>query len=299
MSRLRGHAVPGRGERRRAVRLPGRPLLQPEDAPRAAGRADRERAVERGAGLRRARRSRAPDDGPDAPLRPRALGGPVPGPHRGVEEQRRATPRVPHAGARGPRVGGGVTRPRTVVALAASAGGFHALLAVLTALPSDVPAAFAVVQHLQPSRPSLLAELLGRRCELEVRPACQGDALREGLVLVAPPDHHLLVTPAGAASLTTTELVHFVRPSADLLFESVAAAFGTSAVAVVLSGTGVDGSLGVAAIRERGGTVLAQRSAEFDGMPAAAVATGIVDRVVSLDGIGPAILDIVEHAVSR
>jgi two-component system chemotaxis response regulator CheB len=87
-------------------------------------------------------------------------------------------------------------------------------------------------------------------------------------------------------TLTKGELVHFVRPSADLLFESVAAAYGPRAVAVVLSGTGVDGSLGVTAIKDRGGVVIVQDlNAEFAGMPSAAMATGAVDVIAPLEEI--------------
>jgi two-component system chemotaxis response regulator CheB len=185
-----------------------------------------------------------------------------------------------------------------VVAVAASAGGLRALSVVLGALPGDIAAAVAIVQHLDPRHPSVLAELLSRRSALDVRQARHGDALCEGVALVAPPDHHLLVEADATCSLATTELVHFVRPSADLLFESCAAAFGPAVVAVVLSGMGVDGSLGIAAIDERGGTVIAQdQTAEFGGMPAAAVATGIVDRILPLESIGPAIVEVIGTVV--
>jgi two-component system, chemotaxis family, protein-glutamate methylesterase/glutaminase len=120
-----------------------------------------------------------------------------------------------------------MTRPRAVVAMAASAGGIHALSVVLGGLP----AAVAIVQHLDRTHRSVLAQLLARRCRLGVEEARAGARLQEGVAVVAPPDHHLLVNPDASCSLTTTELVHFVRPSADLLFESCAAAFGRSAIA--------------------------------------------------------------------
>jgi two-component system, chemotaxis family, protein-glutamate methylesterase/glutaminase len=193
-----------------------------------------------------------------------------------------------------------MSRPRTVVAMAASAGGIQALSTVLGGLPRELPAAVAIVQHLDRHHPSVLAELLGRRSALEVRQAGDGVELREGEVVVAPPDHHLLVNPDGSCSLTTTDLVHFVRPSADLLFESCAGAFGTSAIAVVLSGMGIDGSLGIAAVKERGGFVIAQdAAAEFGGMPAAAIATGIVDRILPLDDIAAAIAEAVRVGTGR
>jgi two-component system chemotaxis response regulator CheB len=155
--------------------------------------------------------------------------------------------------------------PFEIVALAASAGGLHALSSVLGGLPRGFPASIVVVQHLDPRHRSLMAELLSRRTELIVREARDGARLERGAAFIAPPDRHLLINGDGTLSLTHTELVHFVRPSADLLFESVAASFKERAIAVVLSGTGSDGSMGVRAIKKMGGTVIVQdeRSAEF------------------------------------
>src|SRR3954465_13641890 len=109
-----------------------------------------------------------------------------------------------------------------VVALAASAGGLNALPHVLAPLPADFPAALVVVQHLDPRHRSLMADILNRRIALRVKEAAHGDRLEAGTAFVAPPNHHLLVDPDRTLALTKTELVHFVRPSADLLFESVA-----------------------------------------------------------------------------
>jgi two-component system chemotaxis response regulator CheB len=116
-----------------------------------------------------------------------------------------------------------------------------------------------------------------------------------GSVYLAPPDHHMLVNRDGSITLTQTELVNFVRPSADLLFESVAASYGERAIAVVLTGAGRDGSMGVTAIKKRGGTVIVQdeASSEFFGMPSAAIKTGIVDFVLALDEIAGALTTLV------
>ncbi len=178
-----------------------------------------------------------------------------------------------------------------VVAIAASAGGFNAVRRVLAHLPGDFPAAIVIVQHLDPRHRSLMAELIGRQCVLDVAQASVDDIVRPSRVLIAPPDRHLLVNRDGSISLTETELVHFVRPSADLLFESVAASYRDRAIAVVLSGTGSDGSQGTEAIKKMGGTVIAQDeySSEFYGMPHAAIETGCVDFVLSLDEIAPAL----------
>ena len=188
-------------------------------------------------------------------------------------------------------------RRSCLVALAASAGGINALGVVLAALPSNLRAPVVVVQHLAPRHPSHMAEILSRRTDLHVKQARDGEALRLGVVYIAPPDRHLLVNSDATLTLTETELVHFVRPSADLLFESAAAAFGPGLVAVVLSGSGEDGAMGVRAVKKRGGTVIAQEvtSAEFSGMPESAMRTGAVDLSLPLQAIGRAVSALVEE----
>jgi two-component system chemotaxis response regulator CheB len=174
-----------------------------------------------------------------------------------------------------------------VVAIAASAGGLRALSHVLAALPEDFPAPIVVVQHLDPRHRSLMAEILERRTPLVVKAAEEGETIYAGFVYIAQPNNHLLVNPDGTLALTQTELVHFVRPSGDLLFESVAASYRDRCIAVVLTGTGTDGSIGVKAVKKMGGTVIAQNeaSSEFFGMPSAAIETGAVDFVLALDDI--------------
>jgi two-component system chemotaxis response regulator CheB len=182
-----------------------------------------------------------------------------------------------------------------IVALAASAGGLHALSEVLEGLPGSFPAALVIVQHLDPRHRSLMADILSRCTPLKVKQAQEGDRVEPGRVYIAPPNRHLLVNPDGTLSLSQSELVHFVRPSADLLFESVAASFKERAIAVVLSGTGSDGSMGVKAIKKMGGTVIVQNeeSAEFFGMPGAALQTGSVDFALPLEQIASALITLV------
>lgn len=182
-----------------------------------------------------------------------------------------------------------------LVACASSAGGLNALTELLSRLPSDFPAAVAVVQHLDPRHRSLMADILAKRTHLRVKEAEAGERLEVGTVYIAPPNRHLLVNPDGRLTLADSELVHFLRPSADLLFESVAASFRERAIAVVLSGTGKDAAMGVSAIKSTGGTVIAQdpKTAEFPGMPEEAVATGNVDFVLSLSEIADALVTLV------
>ena len=188
-----------------------------------------------------------------------------------------------------------------IVALAASAGGLTALIEVLSNLPINFRVPIVVVQHLDPRHPSLMAEILGRRTPLKVIQAKQGDKLIPGVVYIAPPNNHLLVNSDGTASLSQSEMVHFLRPSADLLFESVAASYEERTIAVVLTGTGSDGAMGVEAIKKMGGTVIVQddKSAEFAGMPSSAIKTGDVDFVLPLAEISSALITLVmSHASS-
>jgi two-component system, chemotaxis family, protein-glutamate methylesterase/glutaminase len=179
-----------------------------------------------------------------------------------------------------------------VVLIAASAGGLSAIGRVLGMLPSDFPIPIVVVQHLDPRHRSLMAEILGHRTALHVQEAEDGIKLLPTTVYIAPPNEHVLVVSDGSLSLSHSELVHFVRPSADLLFESGAGAFPGRSIGVVLTGTGSDGNMGVKAIKQTGGTVIAQdpHTAEFGGMPQAALDTGCVDFILNLDEIGPALL---------
>jgi two-component system chemotaxis response regulator CheB len=181
------------------------------------------------------------------------------------------------------------------VALAASAGGLHALSYVLASVPANFPAFIVVVQHLDPRHRSLMADILSRKTKLTVRQGQEGDHLAPATVFIAPPNRHMLVNADHSLSLTQTELVHFVRPSADLLFESVAASFKERAIAVVLSGTGSDGAMGVRAVKKMGGTVIVQdeKTAEFFGMPDAARHTGCVDFTLPLEEIGAALKSLV------
>lgn len=190
----------------------------------------------------------------------------------------------------------GSAEPYGIVAVASSAGGITALMRVLGGLPVEFPVPIVIVQHLDARHETIIAEVLGRRTLLAVKLAAEGERVEAGKVYVAPPNRHLLVGSGGILSLTSSELVHFVRPSADLLFESVAATYGPQVLACVLTGTGSDGTMGATAIKSRGGTVIAEdpELAEFKGMPESAVASGSVDFVLPLGEIADAICGLVE-----
>src|SRR5438128_2283822 len=121
-----------------------------------------------------------------------------------------------------------------VVAIAASAGGLAALSVVLSEFKTDLPAAVLVVQHMDPAHPSHLAEIMSRRVTIRVKQAEDREPALCGTVYIAVPNRHLLLNPDGRLSLTDTPVSHFVRPAADLLFNSVAESCGVRSMVVIL-----------------------------------------------------------------
>ena len=178
-----------------------------------------------------------------------------------------------------------------VVVIGASAGGLTALSAVLGGLPVSFAAPVAVVLHLSPDHPSLLAGVLSRYTRLPVCWAAEGEPMERGKVYVAPPDRHLVFERGGTVSLLNSAPVHFARPSVDLLFASAARAFSERTLAVILSGNGYDGSGGVTEVHRVGGVVIAQdeASSEFFSMPREAIQSGGVTYILPLASIAPAV----------
>jgi two-component system chemotaxis response regulator CheB len=180
------------------------------------------------------------------------------------------------------------------VAIAASAGGVQALLEVVRGLPGDFDAAVLVLQHLDQDYVSRLAEILARGAAIPVTQAKDAERLRPGTIVVAPPGAHLVVHPGGRLELEDSPRLHYVRPAADRLFASLAESFGARAAAVVLSGTGRDGALGVIEIKRMGGRVIVQDEATsaYFGMPGAAIDTGDVDHVLPIGDIAGCLVEV-------
>lgn len=193
---------------------------------------------------------------------------------------------------------GSVGSSRRLVAIGASVGGLNAFSVILAALPADFPAPVVLVQHLSADFPSKLAQILGKATRLPVKQAQQGDRLQVGHVYIAPPGEHLLVNPDYSLSLSLAPKVHHCRPSADVLFESVAGSCGTEAIGIVLTGGDGDGSTGIRAIKAAGGVTIAQDvlSSQQPSMPIHAAATGSVDFVLPLMSIAPALITLVSTA---
>jgi two-component system, chemotaxis family, protein-glutamate methylesterase/glutaminase len=188
--------------------------------------------------------------------------------------------------------------PPRVVALVASAGGVVAILRVLAELPATLPASVVVLLHLNPAYRSVLGEILARQTSLTVRQAHQDDELEPGVVYVAPPDAHLVL--AGTSlQLDHGPPVQHVRPSADRLLLSLAEGDAPSHLAVILSGTGHDGTDGAEALRAAGGTVYAQdeSTSDYFGMPESAIRRGAVDKILPIGAIAPAVIDFAQVRV--
>lgn len=187
---------------------------------------------------------------------------------------------------------------KRVVAIAGSTGGPQALHRVLSALPGDFPAPVLVVQHMADGFSHGLVNWLDGECPLQVRVASHGDPVEPGLVLMAPDGVHMTVGKGRTVVLDSSDPVSGQRPSATVLFRSVAAVFGTRAVGVVITGMGKDGAEGLRDIYESGGTTIAQneKSSLVFGMPRAAAELGVVHSVLSLDEIPQALLRAVQKS---
>lgn len=171
-----------------------------------------------------------------------------------------------------------------LVVIGASAGGVEALSTLLAALPTEFPAAIAIVLHIPPDRRSTLPELFSLRCALPVKEVEDKEPVQPGVVYFAPPDYHALVEPDKSFSLSRDEPVYFSRPSIDVLFESAAMAYGPALLGIILTGASADGAAGMKMLRSRGGRAWAQNpdDAVSRQMPASAIAAAGADRITSV-----------------
>jgi two-component system chemotaxis response regulator CheB len=226
------------------------------------------------------RRGTAPSRPGSLAARPAGPGGPPAGPAAPA----RAVRRGPHG-----RV--------DILAVGSSTGGPDALAKVLMAMPGDLPVPIVVTQHMPPVFTRMFAERLNRSVALTVAEAADGMELAAGTVYIAPGDKHLLLHRRGTATviqLSGAPPENSCRPAVDVMFRSVAALYGGSALATVLTGMGQDGRGGARVLRDAGAEVLAQDEASSVvwGMPGAVVGAGLADEVLPLDKIA-------SHLVAR
>jgi two-component system CheB/CheR fusion protein len=173
-----------------------------------------------------------------------------------------------------------------VVGIGASAGGLEAAKKFLGALPADSGLAYILVQHMDPTHASMMAELLSDVSAIPVTQASDGMALAVDHLYIIPPGLYLSLN-AGILHLSVPLARHGTRLPFDFLLQSLATAVGKRAVCVILSGSGADGTLGLQAIKSAGGAVMVQdpEQAQYDGMPRSAIASGQVDFVLPVEEI--------------
>ena len=181
--------------------------------------------------------------------------------------------------------------PNRIIAIGISTGGPNALQFMLSQIPGDFPASLVVVQHMPEGFTEMFSRRLDECCAIDVHEAKSGDLLVAGRALICPGNRHMMVRrmPRGdMAVLSDGPAVNGHRPSADVLFHSVAQQFGLIAVGVIMTGMGDDGAEGLGAIKAAGGMTLAQSedTCVVSGMPHAAIQKGHVNKIVPLDGLG-------------
>ena len=186
-----------------------------------------------------------------------------------------------------------------VVGIGASAGGLEALERFFKAVPDHSGLAYVVIQHLSPDFKSLMDELLGRHTRLPIHRVEDGMVVEADHIYLLPPKKEMIIS-AGRLLLTDKDPSRDLSLPIDHFFRSLAQDAGRCAVAIVLSGTGSDGSRGIRDVHEAGGLVLAQsvETAKFDGMPRSAVDTGVVDYVLSPDEMPDTLIRHVAHRCS-
>lgn len=189
-------------------------------------------------------------------------------------------------------------RPYALLAIGASTGGPAALNTLFKELPAQFPLPVVVVQHMTIGFTAGLAAWLQLESRLPVRIAGEGEPLQPGVIYLAPDDTHIQLVNRGVIGLSKAPPVSHVRPSATVLFESVARVYSAEAIGVLLTGMGDDGARGLKAMRDCGAATIAQDEATSAvyGMPKAAVELAAADQVLPLPQIAAAVLTLVGRA---
>ncbi|MCW8890129.1 MAG: PAS domain-containing protein [Sedimenticola sp.] len=190
--------------------------------------------------------------------------------------------------------------PSHYIGIGASAGGLEAINAFFETMPSDSGCAFIVIQHLSPDHKSLMVELLSKRTVMPVSRAEEGMVVEANNVYLIPPNYDLRIFH-GKLLLTEQNRHGGINLPIDNFFNSLAEDQGEKAVAIILSGTGSDGTRGIKAIKEKVGMVMVQseESAAFDGMPRSAMATGLVDYVLDPADMPQQLISYIQHPYAK
>lgn len=187
-----------------------------------------------------------------------------------------------------------------MIVIGASLGGMKAVSSVLRGLPSNFTRPIAVVLHRYKDTDSILTEMLQHESPLPLGEPLDKEPILPGRVYLAPADYHLLVE-ATSFSLSVDDPVRYARPSVDVLFESVADAFGSAAIGIILTGANGDGAEGARQIKARGGRIIVQdpETAEAPQMPRAVLALLKPDYILPTEKIGPLLVELVSATETR
>jgi len=176
-----------------------------------------------------------------------------------------------------------------VIMIGASAGGMETLKEILSVLEPDFAIPIVVVQHIAADSDNYLVTYLNAHADIVVKEAAEKEHLHAGVVYICPPNYHLLLEEDKTITLATFEKVNFSRPSIDVLFETGAMAFYSSAIALLLTGASRDGTYGMGIVHSLGGMTVVQdpQTAYVPNMPASAIKSTPVDYVLPLQDIAP------------
>lgn len=188
-------------------------------------------------------------------------------------------------------------RPSHIIGIGASAGGLEAIESFFKAMPADAGVAFVVIQHLSPDHKSLMVELLSKRTAMPVHRAEDGIAVEKNSVYLIPPNKNLRLFHGHLLVTDQNRDTRGINLPIDVFLSSLAEDQGNKAIAIILSGTGSDGTNGIRAIKEDLGMAMVQseETAGFDGMPRSAISTGLVDFVLPPEAMPKQLLSYVKH----
>ena len=174
-----------------------------------------------------------------------------------------------------------------IIGIGASTGGPSVVMQILKNIPSDYDLGILVVQHMAEGFIDGFGKWLGDACKVKVKLAQEGEKIEKGQVLIAPDGFHTIVRNRTSVGLISGNPVNSVKPSVDILFNSIADVYGESAVGILLTGMGADGAVGLKHIKDKGGITIAQseNSCTVFGMPKAAVEKGAVSELLSVEDI--------------
>ncbi|MFL0797399.1 MAG: chemotaxis response regulator protein-glutamate methylesterase [Cellvibrionaceae bacterium] len=186
----------------------------------------------------------------------------------------------------------GLKKTYQLLAIGTSTGGPVALTEVLTKLPGNFPLPIVLIQHMPHNFTKAFADRLNRQCNIQVKEAEDGDALRPGVALLAPGGKQMMVSKGKVRIIESDERLNY-KPCVDVTFGSAAKAFGDKVLSIVLTGMGSDGCDGARMLSQAGSTVWSQDQATsvIYGMPMAVYNAGLSDRVLALPEVGGAIIE--------